>query len=311
MIKKLFLTFTALCTFSALIAQQDSTVDQIYSILILDSITIKADQSRPNIKSMIRHTINDTTFYLAFQRLRRKSYKFLSELYFYQPEWVPLTYFKSVREQHIRDGYRTNKVIEEKSARHMKDRKGNYEFLTARMYDRIFFTNSQVKLSNQWSDRIDQDEKPHSRLDKYVHDLKLLLFAPGSEINIPMMGDKTSIFSKSQMKYYNFNITLDTVNYAEPVYIFNITAAPDFSGKQTVIKELTTVFDKQSYQVLHRSYRIAFTTILYSFDVDMDIDLTRHDGEYIPELIRYKGWWNVPFKQPERCSFTFQILDFL
>ncbi len=292
-------------------AQQDSIVDQIFAVLILDSLTITADNQVPDVKSMIRQTINDTTFYRAFQRLRRTSYSFSSELYFYNPEWIPYTYFRSSRVQHVVNGMRTNEILDEFAARHMKDRKGNYEFYTARMYDRIFFTDTPTRVPNQWTDDVDHTKQADSRMEKYIHDLKLLLFAPGTEIGLPLMGDKTAIFTEKQMKNYRYSLTLDSIINGVPVYVFMISAEPEIPERQTIVKEMRTVFNQQNKQILSRSYRLAYQTLLYSFDVTMDIEIEQHESGYIPMLIAYQGQWKVPLKKPELCNFTFRITEFL
>lgn len=292
-------------------AQQDSIVDQIYAVLLLDSLTITADRSLPDIKFMIRQTIDDTTFYRAFQRLRRKNYRFSSEVYFYKPEWVPYTFLRSLRDQIIKDGLRTNEIIDEYAARHMKDQKGHYEFYTAQMYDRVFFTDTPAPVPDQWSDAVSESNSAQSRMDKYVHNLKLLLFAPGTPIDIPLMGNKTAIFTEDRMKFYDYSLRLDSTSYKSPAYVFTIVADPQHAKSETVIKEMETIFHAGSYQILGRTYRLAYKTLIYSFDVTMNIAIEKESGDYVPTRIEYNGWWKVPFKKPELCKFTFQITDFL
>lgn len=289
---------------------QDSIVDQIYAVLILDSLTVTANQNQPDVKYMISQTIHDTTFYRAFQRLRRESYRFSSELYFYKPGWTPLTYMKSIRDQRIVDGRRTNEIVEEFIHRDMKDRKGGYEFYTARMYDRIFFTHHPTPVPVRWSDDVTEMGKPDSRMQQYVQDLKLLLFAPGTKIDIPLMGDKTAIFTDDQMKNYQYSISLDTSAYESPVYEFMIRPDSGIARDQTVIKELLTVFDAETMQVLHRTYRLAYKTLAYSFDITMNIRVESNKGVFLPTTIAYDGWWKIPFKKPEWCRFTFRILQY-
>lgn len=288
---------------------KDSIVDQIYAVLILDSLTVTADQSQPDIKSMISQTIHDTTFYRAFQRLRRESYRFSSEMYFYKPEWTPYTYMKSVRDQRIVGGKRTNKIIDEFIHRDMTDRKGNYEFYTASLYDRIFFTHHPTTVPVRWSGDVTDMGEPDSRMQKYIQNLKLLLFAPGTKIDLPLMGDKTAIFTEDQMKNYQFSISLDSINYEQPAYVFQIKADPEYSEDKTVIKELSTVYNAQTMKVLHRSYRLTSNTVAYSFDVSMNIRVKKNEGVFLPTTIAYDGWWKIPFKKPELCWFTFRILE--
>lgn len=305
------LSFLMLVALASVNAQQDSMVDQIYAVLILDSLTITANNQIPDVKSMIQQTINDTTFYRAFQRLRRKSYRFTSELYFYKPGWIPYTYLRSSRIQHITDGMRSNEILDEYAARHMKDHKGNYEFFTARMYDRIFFTDIPTRVPVLWSEDVSRATQVDSRMEKYINDLKLLLFAPGTEIDLPLMGDKTSIFTMKHMQNYRYSLEMDTTINDVPAYEFIIRVDPETPEKQSVIKEMRTVFNQLNMQILSRSYQLTYQTLFYSFDVTMNIEIEKHEGGYIPMLISYHGQWKVPLKKPELCNFTFRINEFL
>ena len=216
---------------------------------------------------------------------------------------------RSLRDQMVIDGMRTNKIIEEHKDRNITDRKGNYEFYTARMYDRIFFTDHPTPVSKKVS-LVDDMKEPDSRIEKYTNDLKLLLFAPGTDIDLPFMGHKTAIFTKDQMSYYDYSLVLDTASYLAPVYAFTIMADLTRSSNNTVIREMKTIFDQESMQILGRSYQLAYKTLFYSFDVSMNIDITKHEGNYIPTLIEYKGQWDVPLRKPELCKFSFRIVDF-
>lgn len=291
------------------IAQSDTLVDQIYAVLILDSLTITAGQNEPDIKTMISQTIHDTTFYRAFQRLRRVPFAFTSELYFFNPDWVPHTYMRSKRIQHIHEGMRTNEIIEETIHRDLIDSKGRYRFYTAQMYDRLFLTDDPTPVPTRWVNDPGDLAVPDSRMEKYIQDLKKLLFAPGSRIDLPLMGDKTAIFDEDQREKYQYKLFLDTISFPSPVYKFQITSNPEISDKATIIKELTTVFDQESKQVLNRSYQLAYQTLLYQFDVSMFIAVRPTTHGYLPTKITYKGWWNIPFKKPEWCQFSFRIDD--
>lgn len=289
-------------------AQNDSLVEQIYAVLILDSLTITADQSGPDIKSMIDQTVNDTTFYRAFQRLRRAEYRFSSELCFYKPGWVPYTYMRSIREQRINDGLRSHVIIEEYKHPDLVNRRGEYKFFTAKMYDRIFFTHEPIPIPDQWATSVSEEREPDSRIQRYTRDLKLLMFAPGTRIELPLMGDKTAIFTEENMKKYDFSIARDTSDLGESVYEFEIRAKPDYGKNETVIKEFVTVFDARTQQVLQRTYRLENHTVLYSFDVSMHIEVRPYETGYLPSEISYEGWWNIPFRKPEWCRFTFRNL---
>ncbi len=288
-------------------AQNDTLVDQIYAVLLLDSVTVIAQQNKPDIKSMIAQTIHDTTFYRAFQRLRRVEYTFTSELYFYHPQWKPHTYMRSKRRQHIRNQIRTHDILEEYIHQNMVNLKSDYIFYTAKMYDRLFYINTPVSVPAIWTDNLDDLPTPDTRMEKYVLSLKKLLFAPGTKIDLPLLGDKTAIFTEKHLDKYIFTLVLDRDSYPEPVYKFKILADPSLPENAMVIKELTTVFDQRTKQVLNRNYQLRYSTVLYNFDVSMYIQVEPSPSGYLPTRIKYEGWWKVPLKKPEWCKFEFNI----
>ena len=150
-------------------------------------------------------------------------------------------------------------------------------------------------------------------MDKHINELKKLIFSPGAEAKVPLIGKKTAIFSERMMPYYDYGIESKTYSTGTDCYVFSASVKPEFQKRKkgkTVIKYLETYFDKETFQVIARSYQLVYKSALFEFDVNMEIQLTKRGGKYLPQLVSYKGEWDVPFKRRERCHFTGRFYDF-
>jgi hypothetical protein len=150
-------------------------------------------------------------------------------------------------------------------------------------------------------------------MEGHVGELKKLIFAPGTRSDVPFIGDKTEIFSEDMRDRYNFFIK--SAHYADSIdaYVFEARLKADYlepKNNKTVIKELITYFAKEDFQVLARSYRLAHYKTFYSFDIEMEIALSKIAGQYFPVKINYVGFWNVPTKKRESSLFTITFSKF-
>jgi hypothetical protein len=175
------------------------------------------------------------------------------------------------------------------------------------MHDRLFYTPQKTcddpnpKLINSGS----------SRLEKYVYELKKLIFRPGEPADIPFIGDKTSIFTEPIIQFYDFKIKSDSFNDKLDCYVFEANVKPEFENKnKVIIKHLKTYFDKSTFQVIGRDYQLQYSTGLYQFDVSIIIELLKLEEKYYPASIQYEGFWNVPIKKRESSKFKIQFFDF-
>jgi hypothetical protein len=62
--------------------------------------------------------------------------------------------------------------------------------------------------------------------------------------------------------------------------------------------------------VLGRNYSLSYKAGVYDFDVTMEVIMRRFNGLIVPELLRYRGNWDVIFKKRERAVFTATLFDF-
>ena len=74
-----------------------------------------------------------------------------------------------------------------------------------------------------------------------------------------------------------------------------------------------TYFDKETFQVVARRYRLQYSGLAFDFDVEMEIELQQVERngqpEYLPRYISYNGWWDIPFQKPERGRFELKVLN--
>src|SRR6185437_8643307 len=99
---------------------------------------------------------------------------------------------------------------------------------------------------------------------------------------------------------------LDTI----PVYIFRVLKKPSEADGDVIIKEMTTIFDMRNFQILGRYIDLKYSNFLFSFDVQIKIELGKFDGELLPIKITYQGNWDIPFHKTERASFLIVHRDY-
>ncbi len=102
-------------------------------------------------------------------------------------------------------------------------------------------------------------------------------------------------------------------DFAEWYKVFNVKVKPEYLDRKenhTVIKQLSTYFDRENWQVLCRKYRLQHKTALFHFDVLMEIRLEKEGHKYFPEKISYQGDWNIPTKRREIGSFSLDFSEF-
>jgi hypothetical protein len=188
-------------------------------------------------------------------------------------------------------------------------KKRKYRYYTASMYDRIFFTTGKV-CNTESQPNSDQQKKG---MEKHVAELKKLIFSPGEKANVPLIGKKTEIFSEEMATYYDFSISSKKYKDSINCYVFGVMVKPEYQERKkskTVIKALETYFEKSTFQVIARNYTLSYLGSLFDFDVSMEIELKKIKDFYVPEFIKYKGWWDIPTKKPEISTFSAHFYDF-
>ncbi len=301
------LFFLVSINYSFLNAQQDSTNLDIASYITLDSFVVTASKNGFNIEDFIQMVQEDESFYIAFRNLRTESFTAFNDIKMYQKNNTLKTSYTSKTIQYYDGECRTMEYLDEETTGKFYKRKKNkkYKYYTAKMYDRLFFTHGKKCSKKDINANINLESESKG-MEKYVSELKKLIFKPGKKVNIPIIGDKTAIFDKKMAKYYNYTISSNLYNDSIDCYVFTVQVKDEFqkNKKKTVIKNLETYFTKTDFQVIGRNYTLAYQGALFDFDIDIKIDLEKINDIYVPSFIQYDGWWKVPTKKLEKSKFT-------
>lgn len=289
--------------------QKDSTV-------LIDGRTVTLTEvfvrSNTDVKGFIDRVRKDTTFHKAFRNLRILNYSALNNVQMMNKKGgVEATYFSKTK-QKVFDGCRITEILEENVTGDYFDKKHNYNYYTAEMYDGLFFAFDTVCGETSIVKDATLSIKGKSGIEKHKEQLKMLFFNPGEDVpGIPLMGDKVRIFDEDHAKLYDF--TVDIADRAgTQCYVFSIKIRDELSGMKkdkVVIDEMITWFDYKSFEVLARTYHMSYKAGVYNFDVNMEVEMARAAGLVYPALIRYNGRWGVMFKGKERGVFTATIFE--
>lgn len=274
--------------------------DGVVFSVTLDSVVIKANKEGLSIQHFIDKIQDDKTLYRAFKNLRKTSYRFHDAITFYDKKRKQIAYYQSTNRQDFLNGCRTMTILKDTFSGHYFE-DGELKYYTAHLFDRLFNTNGKVC---GFSDSEELLQKKSSKEIGYINNLKKLIFAPGTKTDVPIIGDKTAIFSKEMIDFYHFAVK-STTFLGQECYEFEIIAKEEKKIKEsdTVIKTLSTYFSKKDNQVLGRNYQLKYQGVLFDFDVWMEIILTQKENMYIPLSVKYNGEWDIPLKKPEICSF--------
>lgn len=287
----------------------DSMFYGISASVYIDSLTISASRSGFSIQDFINLMLEDESFYQAFKNLRTLNYSFNNDIEFFDKKGKLVASYQGECKQSFVNDCRSMEVItEDIQGTFLK--KGNYKHYTTRLYDRVFITHDTICNDNNATE---MSNEATSNLEHQITMLKKMIFSPGVEADMPLVGEKMAIFSDKMSKYYDYSIS--STDYKEKeCYLFSVNLKPEFrerKKKKTIIKYLNTYFSKDDLQVVSRNYKIQYKNQLYSFDVDIDILLDQINGKYVPVHIDYDGYWDLAFKKPEIARFTVKFFDFL
>lgn len=276
---------------------------RIATIVTLDSFVVTATQQGFDATDFIELVQTDESFYKAFQNLRTISYKSSSALLVYnKAQQIETTYDATIHQ--LSDGdCRTMQFLTESIGPKFFKRKRKHRYYTTKMHQELFFTEGKICESNQ--------PAPSTKgIARRIDQLKQLIFQPGNRIDIPFVADRTAIFEEDMIPLYDYNISSKKYQDAIDCYVFSARSKVAEDSKETIIKYLETYFDKSTFQVVARKYRIKYDGFGFDCDVEMDIKLTNLGGKYYPEYIHYNGNWTVPTQKREIVTFKLQFWDF-
>jgi hypothetical protein len=288
-------------------------VDTIMNVIQLGDLVIRAQGNGFNVEGFVQQVMDDTTFQHAFLNTR------------YHPHRVKSLFrVRNKDERETASLYRRGRLVREgpvarieldsvSEQGRLRERDGGLRYLTAEMYDDVFFPKGSWTASNRIAQR-QQEIDRSSRFDKYKSELKKFMFNPGQEIaSVPMIGDKLALFDQEMMPFYDYRID-QGFRSGHSCWVFSAVSKDTVDGDpadadDTVIKRMFTWFDQSGMQVVAREYRIAHASLILDFDISITVDNTLVNGELVPVKVTYDGVWDIPFKKREIVRFFLDYSD--
>ncbi len=279
--------------------------ESIYSVIYLDSFVVTASRQGFDAEDFIRLVREDESFYQAFRNLRFLTYDSDNEVEIFDKASKKIAAYEGKIRQTARDRCRTMEVLEEEIVGKYYKKKRKPRYYTARMYERLFFTEGEECEAPEGA-----TEKKSGMIEGRIDQLKRLIFQPGERVDVPLIGSKTAIFSPEMQPYYDYAISSKKYQGNIDCYVFSAKAKKNQKESKTVIKYLETYFDKTSFQVVARQYRLKYAGAAFDFDVTMDIQLRKLGELYVPKQLYYKGFWDIPMQKPEFVEFSTAFYKF-
>ncbi|HEY8918692.1 MAG TPA: hypothetical protein VIM87_19745 [Chitinophaga sp.] len=269
----------------------------------LDEVVVNAKRIGFDVNSFIKRVEEDTTFYRAFKNLRLLGFTADNDIRIYDNDKQVKASLKSETRQTMNGLCRTMQVINEKVTGDFYTSKGNYNYYTAELYAGLFFTKGTACVDANGNG----PEQGGGSMQRHKAQLKQLIFNPGKPVRgVPIVGPKVAIFNPEVMRFYDFFITAE--NYlGVSCYVFAARAKKDLGRidrGDVVINELVTYFNKENFEIVGRKYSLSYKTLLFDFNVRMNVEMTKKNDLLIPALVTYDGTWDVPFKKRETAAFV-------
>ncbi len=310
--RRFLLAWAALAAFFNVpeaVAQVEDSLTNVYQ---LGPVVIHGRAPGLDLEGFMRQVMEDTTFLHAFLNLR------------YYPHVVASGFTvrgKGEKEQAaidrearlLREGpFARMPITTERETGKLRDRKGNMRYLTAELYDDLFFPKGQWRADNTIAS-YERGSRGSGRIGRYKAELKKFMFNPGHEIaGLPLIGGKLAIFDPAMAPLYDFGIGQSFRN-GRPCWEFTAVSKDTLGAKAargaTVIKSMRTWFDQQGMQVLAREYRIAHASLIMDFDINVQVENTLVGGVLVPSSIRYEGDWDIPLRKREWVKFWLRLDD--
>lgn len=276
----------------------------------LDEVIVAAKRIGFDVNSFIKRVEDDTTFYRAFKNLRIVGFDAVNDIQILDKHAATQASLYNETHQVVKGKCMTMDVANEKVTGDFYTRKGNYNYYTAELYANLFFTKGTVCAD----DAGEIPERSNGSLARHKAQLKQLIFNPGKPIRgVPIVGQKVAIFSNEVMRFYDFSISAENYVDGTPCYVFTAKSKPGLNRidrADVVIDELITWFNKDNFEIVGRKYALSYKTMLFDFNVKMNVQMTKFNGLLIPSLVTYNGTWNVPFKKRETAVFVAKFVNF-
>ncbi len=291
--------FTAFCLLSIAVVQAQT---EVIKVVKLDEFVVSAGLDNFSVEDFVNQVKDDTTFYQAFLNLRYFPHQMTGAVAVFNKDDSEKGTLQRRAVQHLSVDEKMNvEITFEKTNGKIKDRKGEWKYLTAEMYDEIFFPKGEQKVNNTIDTR-EQELVGGSKIEKHKAQLKRMMFNPGAEIeNVPINGDKMAMFEDHMVPFTDYTIFM--ASRAGKECIAFSCVVKEGMEKKVVIQDLTSYFDTDTKDVLAREYRLAHNTLVFDFDISMKVENKQQNGWLLPEKIWYSGYWNAAFMKREIITF--------
>ncbi|MCZ4409749.1 hypothetical protein O3Q51_13085 [Cryomorphaceae bacterium 1068] len=282
----------------------------IAKMVTMDEFVVNAAMEDFNAEDFIKQVIEDTTFYQAFLNLKYFPHEIKGAMVVYDKDDSEFATLQRKAVQHLTpDEVKWVEITYEKTNGKIKKKNGKWRYLTAEVYDDVFFPTEKHSVSNEMVQR-EQELEADSKMEKHKAQLKKMLFNPGQPIdNVPFIGDKLAIFSPEMVQYYDYSIFLYEYNDSIPCIAFS-SFVKEGEEDEVVIRDMTSYFHRDTKEVIARAYRLAHKTLLFDFDISIKVENMLVNGWLMPKSVSYDGGWDVPFKKPEIISFKMECADY-
>jgi hypothetical protein len=304
----LVLCFFIVCTINAISQEIPRFNPDTIKTITLDSV-VNITAKRLNVETFIAAVIADTSFYKAFQNMKRYAFIAENRIYTYDKKnRVNGSIYRKIK--HNIKAPKMEYLIKKEDGKIFK-KNGKFQLYTIEMFDYIFMNAYKSEFSNSTANQTPVKGDAHA---SYKDKLKTLIFSPGKPVHgLPFIGKKTEIFTPNMRQYYDYSFYSATYLDSIPVYRFKVAVKPDLSNwtkDGLMIKELVTLFDKRTFEILGRYVEMKYSNLLFNFDVKMNIEMSYFGEEKLPVKISYQGNWNVPLKKEERASVLIMHKDY-
>lgn len=276
--------------------------DTLRTVTIDSAYTVTAKRGL-DMSDFVNVMINDTAFFQAFHDLRLYSFTANNLIKTYDDDNKILSKIvRKVSHDNSTPNYKQTQLLIIDSGKVFK-RNGEFELYTVKMFSYIFMNAKNTDFI--------QTKKVEGNLtdeEGYKQKLKTLIFNPGKPVKgIPLISDKTEIFGAELRNYYTFTFYYATYQDSIPVFYFKCKTKEGLNWWKegdTMIKELTTIFDARNLTILGRYIDMRYSSVPFDFNVKMNIEMSYiSEDKLAPTHISYDGDWDIPFKKKEICTF--------
>jgi hypothetical protein len=274
--------------------------------IVIDTAVANIVSHKLRAQDFIDAVVADTSFYKAFQNMKRYSFTAENRIYTYNKKnKVDGKIYRKLIHSTVNGKHKVQYIAKQDTGAVFK-KNGKYQLYTVEMFDYIFmnaYNSDFAKGSGLPGDK--------GKNEGYKAKLKALIFTPGRKISgIPFLSGKTEIFGPDMRQYYQYQFARGTYVDSIPVYRFRVVRKPSTAEDDVMIKEMTTIFDARNFQILGRYVDMKYSNMLFDFNVQMNIELNNFEGELLPTKITYQGNWDIPFHKEERASFLIVHKDY-